>query len=268
MAKKVVLMTIHGMGDTDADYFQKLKKRVKKELDTDWDEVAFGSVYFQPLLQDNQEAYFARVRSRLDYRKFRKFILYGFSDAGGLEYSRTLPDSIYKEVQRTIFDALGDVWNNIDPAASVVFIAQSLGGQVLSNYIWDAAKYGTISYGIWGEDHSALPQDELAFRQLKSLDVLMTTGCNIPIFVAGLKRANIKPIAKPNPDFVWENYFDEDDILGWPLQDLSDEYDALVEDKEINAGGFLTSWTPLSHTKYWKDKDVINPLAEHLRRLM
>lgn len=275
MVKKIAFITIHGMGTTKEDYHSDLIRKVQNELSGhEWDQIAFQSVYFQDLLQDNQEEYFRRVRGRLDWLKMRKFILYGFSDAGGLEYSRTLNDSIYKEVQRTIFEALGVAWTELnDPKTPVIFICQSLGGQVLSNYIWDGFKYDSnnpdaIKYGIWSEDHSGLSNDELEFRQLKTLKVLMTTGCNIPIFVAGLKRENIKPIDIQNPDFVWENYFDKDDVLGWPLQDLSDEYSLLVKDKKINVGDFLTKWTPLSHTKYWTDKDVIRPLLEHLKKVL
>ena len=98
--------------------------------------------------------------------------------------------------------------------------------------------------------------------------VMCTIDCNIPIFVAGLPRNQIKPIKKPNNNFVWENYYDEDDPLGWPLEQLSDGYKALVKDHEINAGGILTSWNPFSHGQYWGDSDVIDPLSDHLKLLL
>ncbi len=66
----------------------------------------------------------------------------------------------------------------------------------------------------------------------------------------------------------WGNYYDEDDALGWPLQALSDGYNALVRDIEVNVGSIFTSWNPLSHTGYWTDSDVQRPLAEHLRSLL
>ena len=62
--------------------------------------------------------------------------MFGISDAGSLEYSRTIPNSAYEKTQRRIFDALGRAYKAVEtPQTPVVFIAQSLGGQVLSNYI-------------------------------------------------------------------------------------------------------------------------------------
>ncbi len=271
MTRKVAFLTIHGMGDTDEYYYKPLKKRLVKSLGDNWDKVSFQSIYYQPLVQDNQEAYFNRVCKKLDWLKMRKFVLYGFSDAGGLEYSRNIPGSVYTKVQETIFEALGKAYNDVGPDGEVVLIAQSLGCQVLSNYIWDAAKPESqnITHGVWGSDlWRELDQDELNFRRLKSLKVLITTGCNIPIFVAGLNRENITPIAAPNTQFIWENYYDDDDVLGWPLSELSEAYSDIVEDKEINAGGVFSRWTPFSHTKYWTDSDVIDPVSAHVKRLL
>lgn len=270
MSRKLAIITIHGMGDTSQNYYKSFKKRLVKKLGAQWNNVSFHAVYYQHLLQENQIDYFDRVKTRLDWLKMRRFVLYGFSDAGGLEYSRTIPGSIYTQVQQTIFDTMRAAWNNVGPDGDIVFIAQSLGGQVLSNYIWDAdqSANGQVKHGLWSEDHTGIPTDELNFLKLKSLKVLITTGCNIPIFVAGLKRELIKPIRRADTGLVWENYFDEDDILGWPLCDLSDEYDELVTDVEIKAGGFLTSWSPISHVRYWTDKDVINPIVSHARRLL
>ncbi len=88
------------------------------------------------------------------------------------------------------------------------------------------------------------------------------------MFIGGLPRAQRIPIDPPNDSFVWENYYDEDDPLGWPLQALSDGYDNLVKDIEVNAGNIFTSWNWFSHLGYWADEDVQTPLADHLRSLM
>ncbi|GAL16045.1 hypothetical protein JCM19233_7067 [Vibrio astriarenae] len=54
-------------------------------------------------------------------------------------------------------------------------------------------------------------------------------------------------------------------VLGWPLSPLSDEYENLVDDYPINAGGIFSSWTPWSHGKYWTDKNVTKPLIRRVR---
>ena len=45
--------------------------------------------------------------------------------------------------------------------------------------------------------------------------------------------------AHPTPLMVtsfWHIYYDEDNVLGWPLKPLSDEYRNRVKDHEMNAG--------------------------------
>ncbi|GAB3452918.1 hypothetical protein GCM10027321_02350 [Massilia terrae] len=61
-------------------------------------------------------------------------------------------------------------------------------------------------------------------------------------------------------------------MLGWPLQPLSEAYGKLVKDVEINAGQGLfdlvaKSWNPWSHTTYWTDNGVLDPVANTLRKL-
>ena len=271
MAKKIAFLTLHGMGTTDEHYFEELRDDMKRRVGEDtWnDDIHFDHVYYQEILQDPQKEYYESVKHKIDSKKLRKFFLYGVSDAGSLEYSRNTPDSAYDRTQNRIFDALGLAFDAVESSqAPVVFIAQSLGGQVLSNYIWDATRSFKPDYGVWRHSHDELSDEDIDFRRLRTLRVLVTTGCNIPIFIGGLPRAERIPIAPPNDSFVWENYYDEDDALGWPLQDLSDGYDQLVTDIEVNVGNIFTSWNPLSHLGYWTDEDVQMPLAAHLRSLL
>ena len=271
MAKKISFLTLHGMGETKQSYYQELRDDLIQRVGKDaWnDDIHFDHVFYQDILQKPQIEYFKRIRNKVDSKKLRKFLLYGFSDAGGLEYSRTIDDSAYERTQKRIFDALGRAFAAVEsPQSPVVFIAQSLGCQVLSNYIWDAMRDRRPDFGVWQHDHDELDADDIDFRRLGTLRVFVTTGCNIPIFVGGLPRADRIPIERPHDDFVWENYYDEDDALGWPLQALSDGYKALVRDIEVNVGNIFSSWNPLSHTGYWTDADVQKPLADHLRSLI
>ncbi|MGR9101277.1 MAG: hypothetical protein ACU826_11990 [Gammaproteobacteria bacterium] len=83
---------------------------------------------------------------------------------------------------------------------------------------------------------------------MKSLQRLYTTGCNIPIYVSGIKK--IVAINPPSPNFKWQNFIDVDDVLGWPLKP-SPSYDHLVIDIPVSAGGGMIGtivkfWTPFS----------------------
>ena len=69
--------------------------------------------------------------------------------------------------------------------------------------------------------------------------------------------------APPHVEFTWDNFYDRDDALGWPLRQLGSSYE-IVNDHPIKAGGVLTSWNVASHTGYWSDKDVVAAVARRL----
>ena len=281
---EVALITVHGMGETPPTYADGLMERVRGQLGAVAGEVVMRSVYYQKILQDNQYTVWDRTRqgSAVRYAELRKFVLFGFGDAAGLENRKEIPGSVYElaqgEIARTLLSA-----HAIRPGMPVVFVAQSLGGQVLSSYIYDAQKAGAgrpVGAGIWrnidawaaGALGRSLTASEKTFLAAGTCAALVTTGCNIPVFVAAHKEMHIIPIAPPTSLFKWINFYDPDDILGWPLQPLSGGYRALVEDRAINAGGgvanlLLRSWNPLAHNSYWDDDAVIAAIAAMLRRL-
>ena len=67
----------------------------------------------------------------------------------------------------------------------------------------------------------------------------------------------------------WLNFFDADDVLGYPLRPLSASYhDAVSADLQIDVGSILKSWNPLSHEEYWTDNDFIAPVAGMIREIL
>lgn len=283
---QVALITVHGMGETPRDYaagvFGEMRTRLGPALR---ERAVFHSVYYQDILQANERAVWDRVDSagQVHYDALRKFMLFGFADAAGLENRKEDPESVYELAQGQIARALLAACA-ANPDMPVVFLAHSLGCQVLSNYIYDAqkaARGGLVAAGIWRDIDAwssralgrLLSEREKAYLAAGTCGALVTTGCNIPIFVAAHKEMHIKPIAPPTPLFHWLNLYDPDDVLGWPLQPLSESYRTLVEDRTLNAGRgavnwLLKSWNPLSHNSYWQDDEVLAPLAAMLRRLV
>ena len=82
----------------------------------------------------------------------------------------------------------------------------------------------------------------------------------------------MKPITFPPPGSAlsapvraaarWMNYFDPDDVLGYPLREISSAYAATVhEDVSLGVGSLLAGWTPLSHTAYWNDAGFVDRVA-------
>lgn len=283
----VALITVHGMGETPPDYAADLGRRLRLKIGPRFtSQVDFRTVYYQEILQKNEQEIWRRVagNSQVHYEQLRKFLLFGFGDAAGLENRKEDTGSVYELAQIEIAKTLLDAYAANGADAPVVLLSHSLGCQVLSNYIYDAQKVRSglpVAAGVWKNiDHwsrtlqgRALTESEKNFLACGTALGWITTGCNIPIFVAAHKEMTIIPISAPRPSFKWLNIYDPDDVLGWPLQPLSEGYRLLVEDRAINAGHgvidwIVKSWNPMSHSSYWQDDEVIAPLASMLTQLM
>lgn len=281
MPKEIAILTFHGMGKNKRDYADDLKEELADELGKgSWAQVHFEPIFFQDIFQPNQDRVMREMKKEeIDWITLREFLLFGFSDAAGLERKASANNSPYEKVQKKIFKALDCSYFALGSQFKpVIIVAQSLGGQVISNYIWDSQAKNP-KQGIWKDGQpdnvtKGSPQDR--FRRLKSLKFLFTTGCNIPIFLAGFQKDQIKAISTSGKgyNFTWHNYYDRDDVLGWPLKPLNLSYKkAVFEDKEINAGGgffksLATGWNPFSHGNYWEDSDFIKPLSKKINSLL
>lgn len=260
MSKKFGVLTIHGMGNQRPDYANALQKSLYQELNEKTiADLSFKSIWYHGDFQVHQDKVWENMTKSgnpLDQQRLRKFFLNFLSDAATSEFRPDEEDSSYRRIQRVILRQLNALRVELeDEDQPVVIIAHSLGCQIISNYIWDA-QHGK---GIWQE------QQPTRFQQLNTARLMLTSGCNIPLFVSGLEK--IVAINKPNDQFRWYNFYDRDDILGWPLKPLSkgfpNAYDEIVtEDKEINTG-----WTPLSHSDYWEDDSFIKPVAKLIQDL-
>ncbi len=260
--KAVALITIHGMGKGKPKYYKDIEKKLKKKLGQTWSQVSFQNIYYADELQVPQNELWTSIKAHedndIDATKLRQFFIFSFGDAVTLEYSGHKDKVKYLAVQKRIQQALENAYMDLgrDLSKPVVIIAHSLGCQVLSNYLWDAGKW----QNIFAQDRA--DPDLNQFLKLRSLTNLVTTGCNMPLFVSGLdQRVSFK---KPNNQFQWDNFYDPDDVLGWPLRQLGPTFE-YIKDHHINAGGLFTSWNPLSHGEYWKDKDVVRPLVKILK---
>ena len=262
MEKNIAVITIHGMGDTNPYYYKDLEKKLMQYVGLEnWNkEVHFENIYFQDLLQGNQEAYWNKIDKKhsLKWDFFRKFMLYSFSDAASIEHSLRNDMKLYLGVHKKIADAFDNSFQALgNKQKPVVIIAHSLGCEQISNYLWDAGK----GRRFFSNDSGAT--GEKKFRRLKSCKMFVTTGCNIPIFRSGLVYPKI--FKKPNKNFRWVNYFDPHDVLGYPIRDMSKYFEVdWIEDTKVSVGGLLTSWNPACHEKYWTDRDVLKPIANEI----
>ena len=113
--------------------------------------------------------------------------------------------------------------------------------------------------------------EDISCLQGNNIQKIITTGCNIPIFVASQAEDAIMPINPTREDFEWLNYFDRDDVLGWPLQPLSESYEKLVTDIPVKLRGpsfrsrFYFSWNPMVHNLYWSDPNLKQKIVTEIQ---
>ncbi|MFA0391466.1 hypothetical protein AB4508_20515 [Vibrio splendidus] len=258
MANKFGILTLHGMGKQSINYHEKFISRVEKELGVTKGSIPVGSVYYHTEMQKNQYAMWDRMTKShdLDVRKIRKLMLFSFSDAANIQDYST-PDSMGSIVSKCVHDELNNLLGRLEPNAVVIVVGQSLGNQVFSNYVWDVQN----ETGIFSPGREDVIT---ALGNLKRVRIWFSTGNNMPMFVSGLPEGEIKAITKPHDQFEWWNFFDVDDALGWPVSPMGGDYKNKlnVRDFEINTG-----FTVMSHSKYWKDRDFIEPFCEKVSSL-
>jgi hypothetical protein len=260
--KSLTLLTLHGMGKHRPDYAVPLTTALQARLGTAWGRVHVAEVHYAPLLQGpQQDLWEASVRAApLKSRGLRRFVLHSLGDPVSLEHAHNR-STVYEATQRLIQDQLRGALAAVggDPQHPVVVVAQSLGCQVLSNYIWDAQH----RKGIFA-DAPADPSPQERFLALGSLRTIVTTGCNIPLFVSGI--ADRRCFDRPE-GLRWVNCFDLGDVLGWPMAPLGESY-GWIEDKVIRSGNSRLLRMVRSHTAYWKDGDLHDEVAGAIRGLL
>lgn len=264
MSKKIAIITVHGMGDTNPNYYKSFEKKLRKYVGKAlWDDkVHLESVYYQDLLQSPQEEYWAEIDDQYSLRWdfLRKFMLFSFSDAASIEHSLRNDLILYKAVHQKIATAFDNSFEKIGNRP-VILVAHSLGGEQVSNYIWDAME----GKRLFADPGTGTPEEK--FRRLGTCQKFVTIGCNIPIFRAGL--SDPKLFKQPNKKFKWENYFDADDVLGFPIKNMSEAFNVKwISDNKVSVGGFLTGWNFASHGMYWTDKDVVKPIANEITSIL
>lgn len=262
MSYKVIILAIPGIGTHQAGFAKDFRNDIKRFAKGSILENNYNIIEAIPFAQTgvdlNQEAIFSRLNTDNKLGgilSLRKFVIEAFGDGVTFERNASSSNSVYRKVHNNIKEKIKEVNNlkDLNPDAKIVIVAASMGVHLLSTYIWDADN----SKGIF-ENQIATEKENL-----KNLDYLFSIGCNIPLFVSGMAESEIKPFAKRNNNFKWDNYYDRDDVLGWPLADINNEYNELVNDIEINTGQYIGS-----HVRYWKDNDFTKPFVKSLISLI
>lgn len=305
---KVVVLVFHGIG-TYVDKFDDPETRFDRPL---WDglyrrlgealktDVVWAPVLWSlPELENYQNEL---TQSRKDWGPLFNFVTSALADACAYRLpqdERNYKNSNYYKVQQRVFAALKAAEEQVvaeghDPKETpILAVCQSMGCHVLSSYAWDARQKPDR---IFSEDD---PARNSAFATLESLASIVFTGCNLPLLTAGVKPGTKVPIAirrdtdRWGTGQRWLNFYDPDDVLGYPLgkeyaaywdkthpdQDrLKNEYgrdpdkEIRVKDDRFEMRTALglpnpVGLTPLVHNEYWRSSEVISAIANAIRDL-
>lgn len=265
MSRKLGIFIIHGMGETQPDYHEKMVDELKGHLGSQAAQVEFESCFWQDLLQKREDELWDKLNKELmDMKKLRRWVINALGDPvaylGGER-------QFYLRIHEIIRDSLEELLQKLDndTDSPLLVLAHSLGSVMMSNYIWDEQH---------PENGRSIGRNK--FEQMKTLATLVTFGSNIPVFTLGFDP--VECITFPPPELNdklkavarWMNFLDPDDILGYPLDEVWDERNGTgkIEDNAINAGWWPLSESPLSHTHYWTDNDLTMPVAQQVKQIL
>lgn len=274
------VLIVHGMGSERPDFADEVILELQGRID-DAAGICWRSAFWADLLSVKEDKLWKDISRDhdLDYVKIRKFVISAFGDAVAYQRVPGKGADIYTKIHERIHDHLVALRKELreglgDTAQDkpLVVMAHSLGGYIMSNYIWDRQHHPSLKFGTSD------------FEVMKTLAGIVTFGCNISLFsLAYDPVVAIKFPPDELPDYFpvgtdpnkikqaarWLNFYDPDDVLGYPLKPLSDSYNSTVsEDIDISAGGIFSSWNPLAHSEYWTDNDFTEPVAEMLTELL
>jgi len=282
MTQKMAVAIVHGIGNQKEDFAEEISERLNQEFNKlvrntghryESNALEIEPVYWASIVQEVEDDLWKKFNEgQLWWKDLRRFIVSYVGD--GIAYqippSKTPKDSdkiVYLDIHEQFRRSLKHLTARAGEKAPLCVIAHSLGSIIASNFFYDLQ--AAIPYGCPSEKNSPLENGE-------TLTLFYTLGCPIPLWSLRFTDFGI-PIQVPSPKLTdhypnlegeWINFYDKDDVLGYPLKNLNDKYRLTVkEDIEVKAGGFLAGATPLSHMYYWNNQKAISMIAQSLTKI-
>ncbi len=269
MTQKIAVAVVHGIGRQAPKFAEEVNEAIQRHCHgTCGTDVVIRPVYWAPAMQQKEDALWDRLTAGGigNFKDLRRLMIDYVADALAYQptaYDRKTYDDIHVEYAKTLRTLAAEAGEN----APLCIVSHSLGTVISSNFIYDLQKPELISDQVCAE------MGDTPLERGETLNFLYTLGS--PLALWSLRFRNFgRPIAVPPPQLAdhypdlqsaWINYYDKDDLIGFPLRELCPAYKRAVSaDREVNVGNLLTSWNPLSHTAYLDDQDVIRPIAESL----
>ena len=282
MPKQLAIAVVHGIGKQEPDFWKPMAKDLTARFadaagitkKAAAEALVFEPVFWAPVLAKKEGMLWSRLLEggELDFLSLRRFMVEFAADAIAYQ-PRPGEGAVYEDVHAVFAEAMAQLAVRAGPSAPLVVISHSLGTVVASNYIYDLQKtFPAVGVGR----NDLIPKkarEKIGDTPLEhgtTLAWLVTMGS--PIALWSLRYAEFGvPVAVPAPGFRavhpalkcgWINFFDEDDVIGYPLKSIYG--DAILLDRQVNSGGLLASWNPLSHNGYWDDEDVTRKISKEI----
>lgn len=277
MTQKIAVAVVHGVGSQKVTFAKRfaeaLKRRFADELGesvaNSMDELQIRGVYWAKVLEGQENELKSRTEplGGLHWDELREIFIDLGGDAIAYQPDEKGRRGAYIEIHKAFAGTLQHLALEAGGDAPLCVIAHSLGTMIASNYIYD------LQTGRTPQEVAALATGT-AVERGETLCLLYTMGS--PIAVWSLRYPDFgTPIEFPpgqlrGPALAaaeWVNLFDRDDVIAYPLRGLNDKYAVAVkEDLQLNVGNLFVNWSPLTHTRYWTDRDVVERITDGLVR--
>ncbi|PZT52764.1 chemotaxis protein [Paenibacillus silvae] len=273
---RVAVMVIHGLGMQKEDYADKLIACLSKQMDRVMVQPGAAEqlldiepVFWADVFEEREEALFQQlVRSPgLNYQALRRFVIHYLADAVAYQPVEKQGHN-YDAVHRTLSRAMHALAQRNGPEAPLCVIAHSLGAVIASNFFYDLQYPSSSRIPEIMDVNAALERGD-------TLTNFYTFGTTLPLWSLrydDFSRPIQVPCSQalhhfPGLEGEWINFYERNDILGYPLRPIDPAYAAAVkEDIEIRVGGPATSWNPLSHGGYFASERMNLRIAQGLAR--
>ena len=279
MNQKIAIAIIHGIGLANSDWKEETSPKfvsgMSKPLISEFarlrgetfeeakSKLVIKPIYWAEIVQKLQNDLGGKDKLDLERLsnplKLRDFVFHFLGDA--IAYSTSGDKEIDKKIHAVFAETLKKLAEEAGEKAPLCIVSHSLGAIIASYYVWDLQK-----------EKPNISTGSTPLEKGETLTLFYTFGTQIPLWSLAHKEYG-KPIKIPSPQLSnhytelngeWINFFDKDDVLGFPLQNINKAYSEVVVDKEVNSGSVFSGWTPFSHNGYWKDDEVIKPIAKTL----
>lgn len=270
--EKLGILVIRGSGSTGFNRQQKFvdkvnERLIKKGIDTA--KIVYEYIDWYGPLESQQELLLQKMYNHPDLRLrsklLRNFLITNITDLINYGGRRNMPDYSYKETHAKVHDAVVHLKDKLPENAPLIILASSMGTEIINNYIWDRQQAAE------GDTYGGTP-----FERFETLTGLFTMGNNIPIFSSAIKIEDLTPIDFPQKNTlqamrnlaVWENYYDRNDPLGYPIKFINEKYEsANLTDIQLGVGNLLSFWNILSHFGYWTSRKLQKRVAGYIEML-